>query len=654
MKILRAEHMGFCYGVKRAVQIAEKEIGSITPTYTLGPIIHNPQVVEKLQAAGIETWTDTTVLPASGKMIIRSHGVGPDVYRQLAVAGLELLDATCPNVTQAQRSAQELSESGCEVIIIGEKNHPEVQGIAAWAPGCIIVETLADVARLPHVGKRGIVVQTTFTQQDFETFADALKESCDECVVKRTICAATANRQAAAIALAAKVDAMFVIGGRNSANTTHLYELVRKVCPRSYHLETQREILPAMLENITTIGITAGASTPDWLIEEVCSTMETMEQEIVKEVVVLQKGDLVHGRVISVRPDEVFVDIGYKSEGLISKMELSLAAIADAGDAVKVGDEIDAVVLNPDAEGTVLLSKIKADAQLAWDKLQHALDAGSAVDVTVLTPVKGGLTVDIYGVRGFMPASQTALHHVDDLGSFTGQTIAVKVIELELEKKRVVVSRRQVLEAERGVQEAERYAEITVGQRLQGKVSRLASFGAFVDVGGVDGLVHISDMAWARVNDPAEVVKVGDVVEVVVKKVDAAARRLSLSLRDALPDPWLAATASLQEDAMISGKVAKLADFGAFVTVLPGIEGLVHISEISDTRVNRPEDVLTVGQEVTVKVLGIDREKKRLSLSIKQAADQKEKEEFQEFIQEETQFHTTIGDKFAGLANLLK
>lgn len=654
MKILRASHMGFCYGVKRAVQLAEHEIGSVTPTYTLGPIIHNPQVVEKLRQAGVETWTEETSLPPSGKVIIRSHGVGPAVYQQLSDAGLTLLDATCPNVQQAQKSAKELADSGYEVVIIGEKSHPEVQGIAAWAPGCIVVETVETATALPHVSKRGIVVQTTFTQQAFSEIAAALKQSCDECVVKRTICAATSQRQEAAVALAKEVDAMFVIGGRNSANTTHLYELVRVYCPHSYHIETERDITPAMLENVEVIGITAGASTPDWLIEEVCSVMETMEQEMVKGTVELQKGDLIHGRVISVRPDEVFVDIGNKSEGLLAKAELSLASIDDAGELVKVGDEIDVVVLNPDADGAVLLSKTKADAQLAWDKLQQALDTAATVDVTVLTPVKGGLTVDIYGVRGFMPASQTALHHVDDLGSFTGQTIAVKVIELELEKKRVVVSRRQVLEAERSVKEIARYAEITVGQHLKGKVSRIASFGAFVDVGGVDGLVHISDMAWNRINDPSEVVKVGDVIEVVVKKVDAEAKRLSLSLRDALPDPWLAATASLQEDAVISGKVAKLAAFGAFVTVLPGIEGLVHISEISDTHVTRPEDVLTVGQDVNVKILAIDREKKRLSLSIKQAADQKDKEEFQEFIQEEAQFHTTIGDKFADLAKLLK
>ncbi len=654
MKILRARHMGFCYGVKRAVQLSENEIGAAKATYTLGPIIHNPQVVAKLHAAGIETWAEGQPLPAEGQVIIRSHGVGPDVYQRVEAAGLDLIDATCPNVQQAQQAAKALYDAGYAVVIVGEAKHPEVKGIAAWAPGCAVVETPAEAQLLPPAAKRGVVVQTTFTQQAFHDILAILENSSDECVVKKTICAATANRQNAAVELAGQVDVMVVIGGRNSANTTHLYELVAERCPRSYHVETGQDITPDMLAGAATVGITAGASTPDWLIEEVCSTMESMEQEMAKEAVVLQKGDLVRGRVVSATADEVFVDIGYKTEGQISKAELSLAALASAADAVNVGEEIDVVVLNPDADGAVLLSKVKADARLAWDKLEKALADGADVSVTVLAPVKGGLTVDIYGLRGFMPASQTDLHRVEDLGAFTGQTIIVKVIELEAEKKRVVVSRRQVLEAQRAATEAQRYDEIAVGQRLSGKVSRLASFGAFVNVGGIDGLVHISDMAWTRVNDPSEVVSVGDAVEVVVKKVDAAAKRLSLSLRDALPDPWQAATAKLAEGAILTGKVAKLASFGAFVALLPGVEGLVHISEITDHHINKPEDVLSVGQEVTVKVLGIDRDKKRLSLSIKQATEQKEKEEFKDFLHEEESFHTTIGDKFADLAKLLK
>lgn len=655
MIILRAAHMGFCYGVKRAIKIAEEQIGSQSAVHTYGPIIHNPQVVEKLRAAGVTTWTDFAALPADGgKMIIRSHGVGPAVYEQLQNAGITVVDATCPNVQQAQKAAKQLFDDGYEVTVVGEAKHPEVQGIAAWAPGCAIVETPEEAARLPYAVKRGVVVQTTFTQQAFDAIVAVLREHSGECLVKKTICLATSNRQNAAVELAGQVDAMFVIGGRNSANTTHLYELVREHCPRSYHIETGRDIVPEMLQQVKMVGITAGASTPDWLIEEVCSIMETMEQEMAKEAVLLQKGDVVRGKVISVGQDEAFVDIGNKGEGLLIKAELSLAPVAAASDVVKVGDEIDVMVLNPDSEGNILLSKIKADASLAWDKLQAALDSGATVEVKVMAPVKGGLTVDIYGIRGFMPASQTDLHHVEDLGVFTDQMIAVKVIELEAEKKRVVVSRRQVLEAERAVKETARYAEIAVGQHLKGKVSRLAGFGAFVDVGGIDGLVHISDMAWNRVNDPSEVVTVGDTVEVVVKKVDVEAKRLSLSLRDALPDPWQAATASLQEEAIVPGKVAKLATFGAFVTILPGIEGLVHISEISEHHINRPEDVLTVGQDVNVKILGIDRAKKRLSLSIKAAAEQKDHEDFKEFIQEETDFHTTIGDKFANLAKLLK
>jgi len=382
--------------------------------------------------------------------------------------------------------------------------------------------------------------------------------------------------------------------------------------------------------------------------------MESMEQEMMKPVAALQKGDMVRGVVVAVRPDEVFVDIGNKSEGQINKRELTLQSDASNEDVVKVGDEIEVMVLDPDTDGTILLSKVQADAVMAWTKLQQVVEHDSTLEVKVIAQVKGGLTVDVFGIRGFMPASQTDLHRVEDISGFIGQAITVKVIELEQEKKRVVVSRRKVLEEQRAAQEAQRYAEISAGQQLSGTVSRLASFGAFVDIGGVEGLIHISELSWNRVKNPAEVVQVGDAVKVTVLKVDAAAKRLSLSLRDTTPDPWLVAAASLSEGAIMNGKVSKLADFGAFVAIAPGVEGLVHVSEITDQHIKRPADVLSVEQEVAVKIVGIDRAAKRLSLSIKAAVEQKEKEEYKEFIQEEAGLHSTIGDKFAELAKMLK
>lgn len=382
--------------------------------------------------------------------------------------------------------------------------------------------------------------------------------------------------------------------------------------------------------------------------------MESMEQGLVQTVAVWKQGDLTCGRIVSVNADGAFVDISSKSEGYIARAELTLSGAVNADEVVKVGDEVYVVVLNPDAEGMVLLSKVQADALVAWDKLQQSIDTGAQVEVKVLALVKGGLAVDVFGIRGFMPASQTDLQRVEDLGSFVGTNIHVKVIELEIDRKRVIVSRRKVLEEQRAEREAQIYKEIAVGQRLTGTVSRLTGFGAFVEVAGIEGLIHISDLAWQRVKDPAEVVQIGDAVEVVVLKVDAGAKRLSLSLRDTLPDPWIVAAANLAENTIVNGRVTKLAPFGAFIAILPGVEGLVHVSEIADQHIKRPEEVLAIGQEVLVKILEIDRGQKRLSLSIKQAAEQQERDEFKDYLQEKESFGMTIGDKFADLAKLFK
>jgi len=651
LKILLAEHSGFCYGVERAVRLAKDCAGGEGKAATLGPIIHNPQVVEHLRQQGIAV-AQTLADIESGTVIIRSHGTGPLTYTEAAERKLQIVDATCPHVRKAQTAAQKLTQQGYKVVVVGEKNHPEVQSIVAWADdGAVVVETAAEAAALPVREQMGIVAQTTFPPQRFDEIVEILKTKSSDVKIERTICTATELRQKAAAELAGSVDTMIVVGGKNSANTTRLTEICRQAGVRALQIETAQELQANSFSDTKTVGITAGASTPDWIIEEVVKKMQEIEQEINQDVVKLEEGSIVKGKVVGVRADEVFVDIGYKSEGIIPLAELAFPAPANAADAVSEGDIIDVYVLDADSsEGAIKLSKIKADNIVAWDKLDLALAEKQTVEGKVVEAVKGGLSVAVFGVRGFVPASQVDVRFVENLTEYVGQTVSMQPIEIDREKKRVVLSRRILLEEERQRQEAETYSRITVGQVVKGTVRRLADFGVFVDIGGVDGLVHISDLAWHRVKSPDEIVSVGDEVEVIVLKVDQAARRISLSLKAVSRDPWFDLVDELAEGSIIKGKVTKTTKFGAFVEIAKGVEGLVHLSEMADRRVNNAEEVVSAGQEVPVKILGIDKQNKRVSLSIAQAQQDTDRAEFSPFLSNDTKgLGVTIGDKLGHL-----
>lgn len=648
MQIKRASHLGFCYGVRRAIDMAEA-CSHRGPAHTLGPIIHNPQMVALLAEKGIAPADNLEEIP-SGTVIIRSHGVGPAVYQTAADRQLTVVDATCPHVKKAQHAAQELFANGFSVVVVGEKNHPEVKSIALWTEGtATVVETAGEASRLPHVARLGIVVQTTFAGDEFERILAVLKTRADVTEVRRTICTATDLRQQAALQLSGEVDLMVVIGGRNSANTTRLAEICRRYCSNVKHIETASELQGAWFEGVASVGITAGASTPDWIIEEVVHRMEQFEQ-MLNEVTELERGAVVKGTVISVRRDEVFVDIGYKGEGIISLKELAYPVPTDAGDVVTPGQVIDVFVLDADsADGIVHLSKVRADRMSAWDAIEQAADQKLPVNVKVTEVVKGGLAVAIDGIRGFIPASQVALRFVEDLSSYIGQTLTVLPIETEVKKQRVVLSRRAVLEEEKRKCEEEVFARIKAGDTVSGTVRRLADFGAFVDIGGVEGLIHISDLAWHRVTTPSDIVNIGDTVEVYVLKVDEAAKKISLSLKQIQPDPWFAATSAFAEGQTLPGVVTKLVKFGAFVKLADGVEGLVHISELSDKRVASPDAVVKPGQEVKVAVLGVDRTNKRISLSISKAQQEAEQAEYQDYLRRQEEHESTIGDKFGKL-----
>jgi small subunit ribosomal protein S1 len=650
MKIIAAEHRGFCYGVRRAVTMAQDCIGMQGEIHTLGPIIHNPQVVNDLAEKGIDVINDLSLVNDEGTIIIRSHGVGPNVYNQAEKKKMHIVDATCPHVKKAQQAAYELLQDGYTVVVIGEKNHPEVKSIVEWSNNeAIIVETVVEASKVPTISKLGIVVQTTFAGELFQEIVSILKEKCDELKICRTICTATDLRQQAALELASKVDVMLVVGGKNSANTTRLAQLCQDAGNVVYHIETADELLLNNFCGTQIVGITAGASTPDWIIEEVYQKMQEFSQLLGDDIKRIEQGSIIKGKIVGVRKDEVFVDIGYKAEGVITLDELAYPIPENADEVVTSGQIIDVYVLDADTNDGIKLSKVKADAIVAWEVLDQALHDSKTVEAKVLEVVNGGLKVSVIGISGFIPASQVELRFVEDLSPFVNQTLTVIPVEVDSVKKRVVLSRKVLLEEKRRHLEEETFSKLAVGQIITGTVRRIVDFGVFVDLGGIDGLVHISDLSWHRVKTPQEIVSIGDQVKVIVLKIDSSTKRISLSLKQLERDPWLDLVEQFPIGTIVKGRVCNISKFGAFVEIVPGVEGLVHISELSDERVNKIEEVVSLGQQVATKVLDINKQNKRISLSISKAQQDADRVEYQSYIDTNEGIGSTIGDKLGHL-----
>lgn len=651
MKIIGAEYRGFCYGVKRAVQMAEDCIGKTGERHTLGPIIHNPQMVKRLSDEGISMVNKLSEVNDNSTVIIRSHGVGPKIYEEAMTKKIQLIDATCPHVKQAQQAAHELLKAGYTVVVVGEPHHPEVKSIVEWSDNtAIVVETVAEAMELPRATQYGVVAQTTFVGEIFEKIVEILQSKCDNIKISRTICTATDLRQQAALTLASQVDVMIVVGGKNSANTTRLMQLCSDADSCVYHIETAEELIMQNFIGVKTVGITAGASTPDWIIEEVYHKMQEFEQMLDNGIKKIETGTIIQGKVVGVRQGEVFVDLGYKGEGIISLADLAYPVPETASDVVSDGQIIDVYVLNAEMnDGNIQLSKVKADQILAWKKLEEALEKQQPVEGKVVEAVKGGLKVAVLGISGFVPASMIELHFTEDLSPFVNQIFSLMPIEVDPIKKRVVLSRKVLLEKARQQQEAELLATLTVGQVLTGRVRRIVDFGAFVDIGGIDGLIHISDLSWHRVKTPQEVVSIGDEVTVTVLKVDSPHKRVSLSLKQAGQDPWLAVIEQFSVNKIVTATVSKITTFGAFAELVPGVEGLIHVSEMSEQRVNKVEELLSIGQQVTVKILDINKEQKRIALSMNKAKEDVERKEYSEYLGTQESTGLTLGDKFAHL-----
>ena len=628
-----AAHAGFCMGVRRAVEMAERAAGDGIPSCTLGDLIHNPAVVASLAAKGLEP-VHSPEEAGGRRVLIRSHGVSRAVLEQLREAGNEVLDLTCPFVSRMHRIVEEMSRDGTAVILVGEREHPEVQGTAGWAHGEVrIASSPEDAELLPEAERAVAVSQTTYPPEKWEAVLGVLRKKARNLDARCTICNATEIRQKEAAEMAGRMDAMIVVGGRNSANTRKLYEVCRERCPRTILVESAAEIPPAFANTDSEmIGITAGASTPSDSLKEVVTRMSELENkdltpaveeenhndfmaEVESTLVRIRPGQTLTGKVVQISDDEVCVSIGYKADGLIKRADL-------VDQDVKLDDEIEVEVVKVnDGEGNVLLSQRNIVNRKAWDALMEKYEAGEYVEAVGKEAVKGGLIADIGGVRAFVPASQLSQRYVEKISDFVGKDMKLKIIEVDKAKKRVVASRKAVVAEESAAKKKEAWEKLEEGVVIHGIVRRLTDFGAFVDVGGVDGLIHITDLSWGRIKHPSEVVKPNQEVDVKVLSLDRERERIQLGYKQLQPHPWENAVEKYPVGEIVDGKVVRITDFGAFVELEPGLDGLVHISQCATTRVAKVEDAVKVGEEVKVKVLGVDPEKKRISLSIRQVLE---------------------------------
>ena len=649
MKIEVAAHAGFCFGVRRSVSAVDELLKSGKRITTLGPVIHNPAVIEGMKARGVVVAEEKEEVEGD-TVVIRAHGAPKSVHDYFLKKGMEVVDTTCPFVERIHRRVQEASARGIPVLIVGEKEHAEVVGIRGWVEGsdCFIVYSAGEIDALPPMQRACIVAQTTTPQALYDGLCAHLRERIPECEVFGSICKATVLHQSEARELAARVDVMLVVGGRNSSNTRKLFALCSEICKRTYFIEKAEQVAGIPITGNEIIGITAGASTPDEIIKEVVTRMSELDKTITpqtdapveaqdsaqdsefaaefeKTLVSIRPGQTVTGTIVQVTDNEVCVNIGYKSDGLIPVAELINQE--NHREAYKVGDEIEVEVVKVnDGEGNVLLSQKNIVSRKNWDALVAKYENNEYVEGVGKDVVKGGLIVDVDGVRTFVPASQLSERYVEKIDQFVGKPMKLKIIEVDKQKRRLVASRKAVLAEESAAAKAAAWEKLEVGTIVHGIVRRLTDFGAFVDIGGVDGLIHITDLSWGRVKHPSDVVKPGDEVDVLVLALDRERERISLGLKQTKPKPWETAQVNYPVGSICEGKVVRIVTFGAFVELEPGLDGLVHISQIAPTRINKVEDVLHVGDMVRVRILDVNPEAKRISLSIRDAAEPAEAE----------------------------
>jgi len=667
-EIKLAKTAGFCFGVNRAVNLVYKLVEDGEKVCTLGPIIHNQQLVEDLKSKGVNDISSPDACADGYKIVIRTHGIEKETLSDISNRGLEYIDATCPFVLKIHRIVSD-AEQGTVTLIAGDSNHPEVKGIRSFCVGSSHVfknhEELAEIIDKYKIASEKTVIcvsQTTFSTEEWKKCEKILKKVCTNCKIFDTICSATSERQAEALALAKECDAMLVIGGRHSSNTCKLKDVCSEYAP-TFLIETAAELADMDFSRFNVVGVTAGASTPSVIIKEVLKTMseEIKEKEVeatenvaetaeaadkaVKAAVeasadgetfaeMLEQsfsendtGKIVKGVVENITPTEVFVDVpGRKQTGVIAREDLSAEPFDKCEDVVSKGDVLDLIILKTnDQDGVLKLSKKLTDSFKGWEDIVKAKENDEVLEGYITAVVRGGVLATVKGTRVFVPASLSGVPKNEELSVLKGTTARFKIIDINEQRRRAVGSIRAVLSEERKKAREEAWAKLEEGMKLTGTVKSLTNYGAFVDIGGIDGMIHISELSWTRIKHPSEVVNVGDQVEVYIKALDQEKKKISLGFKKVEDNPWEILKRDYPVGTVINNaKIVGVTAFGAFATVIPGIEGLIHISEISWNRIKTPADVLKVGDEVNVVITNIDFDKKRVSLSMKQLIERPE------------------------------
>ena len=650
MKIIVAEKAGYCFGITNAMKLAEDTLKQKEnqPIYCLGDLSHNRQEMKRLEERGIIKVDRIDDIPR-GTVIIRSHGVSKEVIDQAKAKHLKIVNATCPFVGAMQHKVYDYDRKGYQIVIVGDADHPEVQGAVGWCDGrAIVINTPEEAEALPHYEKMCVVAQTTAIEKKFNAITSILQEKADECMIFNTICSATAERQSAAVETAKRVEYMIVVGGYHSSNTRKLFEVCKAHCSNTCHIETAGELNLAEVKKYNVIGITAGASTPDWIVKEVTERMEEnktentqVQDQAVEETVdendfaamldqslqdkPIHRGSTVEGEVIEVTDDEIILNIKYKADGVIKKSDYSWKDDIDLKEEVKKGDMINAVVTNMnDDNGAVRLSKIKYDNQKIQRQLEEAYKDETILDGKIKSVSGSGLIVDIGFTDIFMPASQYSVRYIKDLNTLVGKDVRGKIIDYNARRRRAIFSQRVLLEKEmkerqkeQRARKEERFNEIQQDDVVTGKVKTITNFGIFIDLDGIDGFVHRSDLTWSRANEPKNLVEKGQEIEAKVIQKNDEEKKIKLSVKALQPKPWDAFVEQYKEGDIVDVKITNVLDFGAFAEIIPGVEGLIHISEISYRRVESVASELNPGDVVKVKIIGINREKEKISLSIK-------------------------------------
>ena len=650
--ITLAEHSGFCYGVKTALQKTLKTVeeyeGTGRRVYTFGPIIHNDDVVNDLNMRGVQICSAPGSTEKDAAVIIRSHGVPASVEAALRDSCGQLIDATCPHVKKIHRLADDAYHEGRTIVVIGDAGHPEVQGIDGWCGNEAVIfsdpaeiERPKNLARLNRAEEILAVAQTTLNRNVWDACTEALLRRYPRAQLRCTICSATSSRQTACRRVAEISDAMVVIGGRSSSNSRKLYEIASEVCENTYFIENTSHLPLKDIAKYNKIGVSAGASAPERIIKEVISNMsdiitnnidESNEMndfmaEIEKSLKMPQRGEIVKGEVIQVGPREVYVNLGCKKDGIIPKDEIALEADQDIESMFKLGDVVEAKVLKTDdGDGNILLSRKKVEISEHWNEIIKAYEDKSFVTAKVIREVKGGVIAAYKEVTGFIPMSQLNDRYVEKADEFIGKTLTVKVTRVDQKRNKAVFSHKAYLAEEKSKKIAEIWSSINVGDTVEGTVMRFTDYGAFVDIGGIDGLLHISEISWGKLKHPQEALKIGQKINVKILSMNEEKGKISLGLKQNTPEPWSVINENYQVGQVVEGKVVQIKEYGAFVELEPGIDGLVHISEIAHKRVTNIADEISIGQMVNAKILEIDEEKRRISLSIKETLDAPEAE----------------------------